>query len=91
MPRCGYVLSRLVPLEDVAPGTFSVAEGTLDHSGEFCSCCNGEDGGSAENFGTFEEPSAVLVIDATADTCIAGRYETEDDEVITFVAERCDF
>jgi hypothetical protein len=67
-----------------------VEDGTLDHSGEFCSCCNGEDGGSDENFGTFEEPTAVLVVESVADACVAGRYEAED-EVIAFVAERCDF
>jgi hypothetical protein len=90
MPRCGYVLSRLVPLGEIAPGTFSVDDGTLAHSGEFCSCCNGEDGGSDENFGTFEEPTAVLVVEAVSDACVAGRYEAED-ETIDFVAERCDF
>jgi|SRR5687768_121943 len=90
MPRCGYVLSRLVPLGEIAPGTYSVEDGTLDHAGEFCSCCNGEDGGSDEDFGTFEEPTAMLVVEAVADACLSGRYEAED-EVIGFVAERCNF
>jgi hypothetical protein len=90
MPRCGYVLSRLVPLDDIAPGTFTVAEGTLDHSGEFCSCCNGEDGGADENFGTFEEPEAVLVLEGVAEACVAGYYQAQR-EITPFVAERCEF
>jgi hypothetical protein len=90
IPRCGYELSLLTPVDDLVPATFTVDAGTLRHNVEYCTCCNGEDGGSDEAFGTYEEQETFLAIEAVSDACVVGWYET-DSTRIEFVAERCAF